>query len=56
MLISIIVVLLVLAIACWIVSILPIPAGPFPIKTILYVLIGVVAIVYLLRFAGIAGL
>lgn len=52
--ITLIVVLLCLALACWIVSIIPIPAGPFPIKTILYVLIGVAAIVYLLRFAGIA--
>ncbi len=54
MLVSLIVVLLVLCIAAWIVSILPIPASPFPIKTILFVLLGVIAIIYLLRFAGIA--
>lgn len=52
MLITLLVVLLVLCIAAWIISILPIPAGPFPIKTVLYVLLGVIAIVYLLRFAG----
>ncbi len=52
--ISLLVVLAALAIACWIVSILPIPASSFPIKTVLYVIIGVIAIFYLLRFAGIA--
>lgn len=54
MLISLLVVLLVLCIVCWIISILPIPASPFPIKTILYVVVGLIAIVYLLRFAGVA--
>lgn len=54
MLISLLVVLIVLAIVCWIISILPIPAGPFPIKTVAYVVVGVIAIIYLLRFAGIA--
>lgn len=50
---SLLIVLAVLVIVCWIISILPIPASPFPIKTILYVIVGVVAIVYLLRFAAI---
>ena len=54
MLVSLLIVLVVLCIAAWIISILPIPAGPFPIKTILYVILGVIAIVYLLRTAGIA--
>lgn len=54
MLIELLVVLVVLAIACWIISVLPIPASTFPIKTVLYVVIGIIAIVYLLRLAGIA--
>ncbi len=52
--ISLLIVLAVLAIVCWIISILPIPASQFPIKTILYVIVGVIAIFYLLRFGGIA--
>ncbi len=53
MLIQLLVVLLVLALVCWIVSIIPIPASSFPIRTIAYVIVGIIAIVYLLRFAGI---
>jgi hypothetical protein len=52
--VTLLVVLLVLALVCWLISILPIPASPFPIKTIAYVIVGIIAIVYLLRFAGIA--
>lgn len=54
MLIQLLIVLAVLAIVLWIISILPIPASSFPIKTVLYIIVGIAAIVYLLRFAGIA--
>lgn len=54
MLIHLLIVLAVLAIVCWIISILPLPASSFPIKTVVYVIVGIVAIIYLLRFAGIA--
>jgi hypothetical protein len=54
MLISLVVVIAVLVIVCWIISILPTPPGGFPLKTVLYVLAGLVAVVYLLRIAGLA--
>lgn len=52
--IGLLVVLAVLCIVVWIISVLPIPASPLPIRNILYVIVGLAAIIYLLRFAGIA--
>lgn len=55
MLLSLIIVLVVLAIVCWIISIIPLPAGaPAMVRTIAYIIVAIIAIVYLLRVAGIA--
>lgn len=53
MLLTVLIFLIVLALVCWIIQLLPIPAGRFPIKTILYIVVAVIAVVYLLRLAGI---
>jgi hypothetical protein len=54
MLVSLLIALLVLAIVCWIISILPLPASRFPIKTVLYIIVAIIAIAYLLRVGGLA--
>jgi hypothetical protein len=54
MLTSLLITLVVLAIVCWIISVLPLPASRFPIKNILYVVVAIIAIAYLLRFGGLA--
>lgn len=41
---------LIFAIVVWVISLLPLPASPVPIKVILYALAAVVLIVFLLRF------
>lgn len=50
MLIELFVVIVVFCIAWLIISILPTPASTPLVKTILYILLGVAAILYLLRF------
>lgn len=53
MLIHLLIVLVVLCLVAWLIDILPIPASRFPIKTIVYVILIIVAIVYLLGFLGV---
>lgn len=51
MLIELLIFVIVLLLVLWLISILPIPAtGAFPLRTVLYVVVVVVAIVYLLRY------
>jgi hypothetical protein len=49
-LIPILIALLIFAVVVWIISLLPLPSSPIPLKTILYVLAAIVLIVFLLRF------
>lgn len=49
-LIPLLIAMLIFAIMCWVISLLPLPAAPIPIKPILYAIAAVVLIIYLLRF------
>ncbi len=48
--IAIVIAFLIFAVAVWAIGVLPMPAGGFPLKSILYVIAAVLLIVYLLRF------
>lgn len=50
MLISLLVAVIVFALILWLIGFLPLPDSPFPIKTVLYVVVVVAAIIYLLRY------
>lgn len=57
MLISILILLLVVCLLCWLISVAPIPAAPFPgaiLKWFLYAIVILFAVAYLLKAAGIA--
>jgi heme A synthase len=47
---SIVIAVLIFVVVCWLISILPLPANAPPIKWVLYVLAGVIFILYLLRY------
>ena len=52
--IQIIAMVLILLLVCWVISLLPIPAkAPPHLRNILYILVALVAICWLLDFAGI---
>lgn len=53
MLITLLVLLVVLCIVAWIISVIPFPASPIPFKTIAYIVLAIIAIVYLLRITGV---
>lgn len=55
MLVSLLITVLVFCVILWIVSIIPFPSSPFPIKTVVYVVIAVIFIVYLLRYLPALG-
>jgi hypothetical protein len=48
--ISVLIAFLIFALVCWIISVIPLPESPFPIKVVLYVLAAVAMIIFLLRF------
>jgi hypothetical protein len=47
---SIIIAVLIWFLVLWLISIMPVPASPFPIQTLLYIMVTVVLILYLWRF------
>ena len=50
---SLLIVLAVLVIVCWIISVVPLPAGaPASTKTVAYIIVAIIAIVWLLKFGG----
>lgn len=50
-LVSVLVVLVILIIAIWIISIIPLPPSAQILRTVLYVVAGIAAIVWLWQFA-----
>lgn len=46
----ILVAVIIFLVAVWLIGILPVPASPFPVKTLLYVLAAVLLILYLIGF------
>lgn len=50
MLISLLITIIILGLICWVISILPIDAR---LKTIAYVVVAIIALVYLLRHLGV---
>jgi hypothetical protein len=52
LLITLVVFVLVLALCCWIVSLVPLPASPPWLRNVLYILVALIAIVALLQFTG----
>jgi hypothetical protein len=56
-LISLIAAVLILCIVCWIISILPLPSGSPPfIRTVLYIIVGIVIILWLMQIGGFVNL
>lgn len=54
MLITLIVLVIVFCILAWMVSIVPLPPQPSFLRSVLYLLLGLVAIVVLLRVTGVS--
>lgn len=54
-LISLVVALIIVAVICWIIQLIPIPAGAPWIKTVAFVLVALVFLVWLAGFFGYGG-
>lgn len=54
MLVSLLVLLVVLCIVAWIISVIPFPPNTIPFKTIAYIVLAIVAIIYILRITGVS--
>lgn len=52
-LVTILVALIVVAVVCWIIQLVPVPAGAPWIKTVAYIVVAVVFLIWLLGWSGI---
>jgi len=54
-LIGLLIAFIVLAIVCWIISLIPLPAPMQPFRSVMYIIVALIAIVYLLNDFGVFG-